>query len=201
MVHDERRRGVCCPHHPGTRGQSTFLPFNSVVQSGNDFLTIEKQNVFLTACGMRLIKGPLILGITVLACRLASRCFPASGLNTKSKMSKAVPLKIYGAFISRAQEYFGDKNVKYIQFAELEDFFLAQKLSNKTKSNLRSCLHTFWSWLLNRKVISKNDFPDFPKISFELGWRKTVDKETQQAIIDEIKSLSYFDQSPDLAWH
>ena len=33
--------------------------------------------------------------------------------------------------------------------------------------------------------------PEFPVISFELGWRKTIDKETQEVIINEVKRISY----------
>jgi len=33
--------------------------------------------------------------------------------------------------------------------------------------------------------------PEFPEISFELGMRKIIDKETQEAIIDEINRLTY----------
>ena len=33
--------------------------------------------------------------------------------------------------------------------------------------------------------------PDFPEINYELGWRQTVDKDTQQAIINEVYGISY----------
>jgi integrase len=34
-----------------------------------------------------------------------------------------------------------------------------------------------------------NELPEFPEVSFELGWRRTVDKATQQAIIEEVKRI------------
>jgi len=56
---------------------------------------------------------------------------------------------------------------------------------------MRSCLHDFWVWLRKRKIITLQQFPEFPEISFELGFRKLVDKETQEKILDEIYSRTY----------
>jgi integrase len=64
-------------------------------------------------------------------------------------------------------------------------------LSDKTRANVRSCLHDFWTWLRKRKIITLQQFPEFPEVSFELGWRKIIDKETQEAILDEIYRLVY----------
>ena len=33
--------------------------------------------------------------------------------------------------------------------------------------------------------------PEFPEIKFSLGWRQTIGKETQQAVLDEIYKISY----------
>ncbi len=33
--------------------------------------------------------------------------------------------------------------------------------------------------------------PEFPEIKFELAWRRIIDKSTQQAIIEELKRISY----------
>jgi integrase len=64
-------------------------------------------------------------------------------------------------------------------------------ISDKTKANMKSCLHDFWSWLLARKVITADQFPSFPKTPFELGWRNITDIPTQQSIIEKVKDLSY----------
>ncbi|MBW1818237.1 MAG: site-specific integrase [Deltaproteobacteria bacterium] len=50
-------------------------------------------------------------------------------------------------------------------------------------------MKTFFRWLHENEEINK--IPKFPKASFELAWRKTVDKETQQAIIQEVKKISF----------
>ena len=82
----------------------------------------------------------------------------------------------------------GQRNVKSIGFGEIEDFLHSQDVSDKTKSNMKSGLHSFFKWVSRREKIP---MPEFPEASFELGWRKIIDKETQQAIIDEVYRISY----------
>ena len=41
------------------------------------------------------------------------------------------------------------------------------------------------------RVITLVQFPEFPVVKFNLGYRKIVDKETQTAIIDEVKRISF----------
>lgn len=46
--------------------------------------------------------------------------------------------------MARAGKYFGNRNIKTIGTAEIEDFLLAQKVSDKTRANMKSGLHDFW---------------------------------------------------------
>jgi integrase len=50
-------------------------------------------------------------------------------------------------------------------------------------------VHQFFRWLRRAKVIES--VPDFPEIRFELAWRRTLDKETQQAVIEEVRRTSH----------
>ncbi len=43
-------------------------------------------------------------------------------------------------------------NVKSIGYPEIEDFIYSQEVSDKTKSNLKSVLHDFWTWMRKRKI-------------------------------------------------
>lgn len=48
-------------------------------------------------------------------------------------------------------------------------------------------LRSFWKWLVRRE---KEVEPiEFPRVDFELGWRNTIPKETQQAIIEEVHRI------------
>jgi integrase len=95
-------------------------------------------------------------------------------------------------YIERAKAAWVDRNVKTLGYAEIEDFLLAQKVSQKTRANMRSCLHDFWTWLLKRRVIRFHKMPEFPAIDYELGWRNIIDISTQQAIIAKVCELSEY---------
>lgn len=92
-----------------------------------------------------------------------------------------------------AVRYFGNRNIKAIGSAEIEDFFfhLARntRLSGKSRFNIRTTLKTFWKWVCKRE--KKVEMPDFPEVKYELGWRKIVDKKTQAAILNEVKRISW----------
>lgn len=51
-------------------------------------------------------------------------------------------------------------------------------------------LHDFFEWLRKRKVLAWDQIPEFPEVHFELGFRKTVSKEIQRKIIEEIRLIS-----------
>jgi len=100
--------------------------------------------------------------------------------------------------INKAIQVWGNRNVKDIGYAEFEDFLFPQDegeplfgLSSKTVANTKSTLHSFWEWLRKRRLLSLSQIPDFPEVSFELSYRKTVDKTTQIEILNEIHHLTY----------
>lgn len=94
-------------------------------------------------------------------------------------------------YMGRAKKAWGNSNVKEIQYGEIEDFLLGQAdLAAKTRNNIKSALSSFWTWLRKRRVITGQEVPEFPEVPFELGFRKLVDKETQQRIIEEVKRLT-----------
>jgi len=59
------------------------------------------------------------------------------------------------------------------------------------RSDIRDALHNFWKWLRKRGVVKLHEVPEFPSIPFTLKMGKIVDKETQFAILDKIKEMSY----------
>lgn len=92
-----------------------------------------------------------------------------------------------------AQNFFGQRNVREIQYADIEDYVdaLPKHLAGKTKKNYVTTLHAFWTWLIKRNEVPITQIQSFPEIEFELGWRNTVTKDVQQAIIAEVKNISY----------
>jgi len=95
-------------------------------------------------------------------------------------------------FMRKAIVVWGNKNVKEIGYAEIEDFIFKTlgDLSSKSRANAKSTIHSFFTWLRRRRVLSAHQLPEMPEVPFELEFRKTIPKETQQAILDELASIS-----------
>lgn len=91
-----------------------------------------------------------------------------------------------GNHFEKARRYFGDRNIKDLKYADFEDFLKTLTVGGKTKKNIMTSIRAMYVWLKKRQEIQV--MPEFPDVEFELGYRKTVDKETQQAIIDDIKA-------------
>jgi integrase len=92
--------------------------------------------------------------------------------------------------LAKAQGYFGHINVREIKYGNLEDFSRTIQLSGKTIHNVMLTLHSFFTWLKRREEIAK--IPEFPKIRYELGYRKTIDKDVQQTVLDDIEKHEPF---------
>ncbi len=92
--------------------------------------------------------------------------------------------------LAKAQEYFEHTNIREITYGDLEDFSRTIQLSGKTIHNVMLTLHSFFAWLKRRQDISI--IPEFPKIRYELGYRKTIDKDVQQSILDDIEKHEPF---------
>jgi len=46
-------------------------------------------------------------------------------------------------YMNRAVDAWGSVNIKSIGYAEIEDFLFHQEVSDKTRANMKSCLHDF----------------------------------------------------------
>lgn len=89
--------------------------------------------------------------------------------------------------IRHAKNFFVNRSVREIQYGDLEDFIHTIKLSDKSKHNILSTVHALFVWIKKRREITI--LPEFPELSFDLGYRRTVDKDTQQAILAEVKRI------------
>ncbi|MEE4602131.1 MAG: hypothetical protein V2J65_12695 [Desulfobacteraceae bacterium] len=95
-------------------------------------------------------------------------------------------------YMQRAKNEWTDRNIKSIGYPEIEDLLDCQNdISGKTKANMKSCLHDFWTWLRKRKIITHQQFPEFPETPYELGYKNITDIATQQKILKEIERLTY----------
>lgn len=88
-----------------------------------------------------------------------------------------------------ASEKWDNRNIRDIVFADLDDLKFSIKRVAKTKENYIRTLRAFWTWAAKTTGVT---IPDFPLDTPELGYRKTVDKETQIKILDEVRRISAY---------
>ena len=112
-------------------------------------------------------------------------------LDHKKQVVKPRTYAAISFWIHHVARSWGNRNVKFIEYADLEDIIFGYQGSNKSRSNFKSVLHDFWSWLRRRRIIKPADMPEFPVVNFELGWRKIITKADQAAVIDKIYDLTW----------
>ncbi len=191
---DSKKRALICPNHPNQRAISFYVQFG---RTQKRFRTYDKADRFLNGVRYETDKGNFDprdykkdnpLGFETLADQFI-----------EFKKGEIKSLRSIEYHLKLATAYWHDKNIKTIRYAEFEDFLLAKTklskeivghLSSKSRANIKTTLHSMWVWLQKREVITRAQFPEFPKVDFTLGWRKLVDKETQQTILEEIKRIS-----------
>jgi hypothetical protein len=139
------------------------------------------------------------LGFSNLAYKYISareRKWESKKANSKNRPIGKSQLNNIRNSLGRAKMEWGNKNIIHIECDEIDDFLDKQKrldnpkidISDKTRHEIASCLHKFWTWVSAKE---KLEIPEFPVIDFELGWRNMVDKDHQEAILDEIHRISY----------
>lgn len=110
-------------------------------------------------------------------------------------------LKSYGKIchdINKAADHFGFTNVRDISGGMIDDYLFGlvkddgKPMSEKTRANHCSRLHDFWTWCLNRgDVLTLAEFPTFPKIDYELKYRKITTWEVQQEILEKVREITW----------
>lgn len=182
--------GLICPVHHAQRAHGDF-----VVQFGRKvrkrFSTFENAERFLIGLRYEVDRGTFDYRDYQSSNPLGFVNLANQWLQFKKQEVKPSSFESLERFMLSAMAFWSDRNVKEIHFADIEDFLFSRPVSNKTKSNIRSCLHTFWKWLLHRQIITLAQFPDFPVVKFNLGYRKIIDKDTQLALLDEVYRISY----------
>ena len=204
---DNHVNALICPAHPKCKAMSFRIKFGKVKKRFRDY---ERAFRFLT--GLRFKTDELTfderdyqkdnpLGFIT----LMNQWFTDKTVESKTRTGK-IERKIKPGTIRNYRHYkdvmcgyFQNRNIKEVwdDQGRLEDFFNSlTSVGNKTKWNYRSCMSDFftWVWRRNKKSFSKAGIepPELPEISFTLGYRKIVSKETQIAIVKEVNRISAF---------
>lgn len=109
-------------------------------------------------------------------------------LEVKQEQVKPSSWRNLRSYMNKAIDTWGQTNVKQISYGHIEDFLFSKKnfQNDKTRSNARSCLHDFFSWLKKREAVP---IPDFPDCKYDLGRRVITSWDVQSKIIEEVKRI------------
>jgi hypothetical protein len=185
---DNHRNALICLNHSTEQATRFKVIFRTVTKRFKNYDTAQR---FLTGLRFKADEGSFDpreyrkdnpLGFETLALKW---------LEIKKGTVKPNTFRNLERDITKAITQFQQTNIKEIGYAEIEDFIFAQPVSDKTKANLKSCLHDYWTWLRKRKILKLSQMPEFPVISFELKFRKVIDKDTQERVLDEIHRISF----------
>jgi integrase len=72
----------------------------------------------------------------------------------------------------------------------LDDFLFSvslSKLSGKTRHNIRSTVIDFLKWAKTAGYI--DTIPEVPAVKYKLGWRKTISKDQQTEVLNEVAAI------------
>ena len=196
LYHDEKRGGLFCREHLQIAANSKFLVrFGRAITKR--FVSYHEAERFLIGLRYENDKGTFDVRDYRKDNPLGFETLANKWLEQK-KRTKVKPktIKSYENFMNKAITLWGQRNIKSIGTAEVEDFLFVdhrtpkgERITDKTRHNMKSCLHQFFKWVCRREKAV--EFPVFPEIEFELGWRRIVSIEIQQAIIDEVKRISW----------
>ena len=200
MVYDPHRSGCFCTVHTDIAASKGFrVRFKAKGQSiQRRFATIEEAEQFLN--GLRYKEGDPNetldprdyrrenpLGFENLVEKWLT--IKARGKISKSQLGN-IQRNIY-----RAVEAWANRNIKAITDGEIEDFIFANHrnahtgklVSDKTRAEIRSTLHDFFTWACRRERLP---MPYIPHVSFDLGWREYLDIPEQLTILNEVWKIS-----------
>lgn len=172
---------LICLNHKNIKGGHLYVKFDNIYHR---FKTYQEASRFLTGLRFKDDENTLDerdykknnpLGFTNMSNKFLASIKPKTAKNIKFH-------------IDYAQIKFENRNVKDLKCGDFEDMLREINVSDKTKNNMVSTLHTFYVWMFDREEIQS--LPKFPKIEYVEGYRQTTDKETQRVIIEEVKRIA-----------
>lgn len=188
---DDGKRGLFCPEHPQCRATQFRVIFKGVHIRCSSY---EEASQTLSGMRFKFREGSFDdrdyrkdqpLGYSNLADQFL--IFKATVEKKRSTGKMAYHLHY-------ARNFFQNRNIKDIGEGELQDLlaFLPSHLSDKTKKNIFTTLHSLWAWVQKRER-KKNPFfiiPEFPAIDYQSEMRQIVDRATQWQILQEVERIA-----------
>ena len=188
LHYDQNQSGFFCENH----SENKVLPTNLRVKFGRDILQrfndFRQAEQFLMGLRFKTVEGSYDVRDYQKNHPLGFETQALKYLERKKQKVSINQFRDIRCNVRKAVGAWGQRNVKTIGYAELDDFLYGLPVSEKTRANAKSALLGFFKWLKKREKIP---IPAFPECDFELGWRNIIDLELQQEIIEEVKRISY----------
>jgi len=191
LTNDEKKNGCFCKKHPEQQATGRFyMKFgNEIHRSFKDYASASR---YLTGLRYETDRGTFDIRDHQADNPLSFSNLADKYITFKEKQG-LVSFYHIKRFILQASRYFKDTNVKQIKRRHIRDFLGTLDVSDKTKKNTASQLHDFFYNYLyeEEEVLTLAQLPKFPKIECELGFRKLIDIETREKIVDKVRTDTY----------
>ena len=189
LKHDQNRDGFFCADHPAT----LIIPGKMRVKFGREisrrFNNYMAARQFLEGLRWKTVEGTFDFRDYLSHHPLGFKTLAEKWLAHKERHVSKNHFRNIKREIGKAIDAWGQANVKILRYGEIQDFLDSLDLSGKSKAEVRSTLHSFFTWVCRRE--KSVEMPDFPEVNYELGWRNIINIETQQAIIEEVQRISW----------
>ncbi|MBC8461131.1 MAG: hypothetical protein H8D67_24360 [Deltaproteobacteria bacterium] len=179
-----RNNNLTCPNHPEIHPTKYRVTFRGIYRRFNNYTEALR---FLTGLRYKVDEGSFDRRDYEEKQPLGFKNLTQQYLEIKRYQVKFNTWRKLADHLKKACDIWENKNIKHVLYGDIELFITGLKLSSKTKHNHLTSLKQFFRWAEKAYRIPQ---PDFPEISFELGWRKTISKDLQQEIIQEVYQIS-----------
>lgn len=191
MVHIETKSGCFCQKHKEEKATGQFyVKFGKEIN--RRFKTYHESARFLTGLRYETDNGTFDVRDHMSSNPLGFSNLAEQYLSFKEKL-KLKSFYHIECYINKASKYFGSRNVKTVKKKDIRSFLDTLNVSDKTKSNYCSQLHDmFYNYLYEEiEALSLDQLPKFPKIDYELGFRKIIGIQDREIIINNLKEETY----------
>lgn len=188
LVHLEGR-GVQCPDHPEVRAARLMLRFRSITRRYDSY---EEAWYALAQLRREAAKADFDESDYLLKANpyRVDRLLDV-WLSLKKHQVKASTYKKLEYHTGHVRTVWGPRSLKDLGFADVQKLLLELKdksgkdLASKTKHNILSDLKQFWSWANDARDVPLPK--KWPVQRYEMKYRKTIDLETQEAVLENVR--------------
>jgi integrase len=104
-------------------------------------------------------------------------------------------IKKYEQRLRFAVDAWANRSIKEITYGDIEDLLNSLQDAGKSsyyRKHIRDSIRQFFLWLIERREITHAQMPSFPTVRASIGYRKIIDKDTQDRILAEVAAITSF---------